>query len=57
VFQFENVIGIVERLLDQTEPHWANAWEHKIILSKGAGARSSGAMLARLTKGEKQLGC
>ena len=48
---------MIERLLNQTEPHWADAWQHKIILSKGAGARSSGAMLTRLTKGEKQLCC
>jgi hypothetical protein len=57
VLQFEDVIGIVKGLFNQPEPHRANAWKHKIILSKGAGARSSGAMLTRLTKGEKQLGC
>ena len=47
---------MIERLFNQPEPHWMDAWKHKIILSKGAGARSSGAMLTRLTKGEKQLG-
>jgi hypothetical protein len=57
VFQLKDVIGMVEWLRNLPEPHRVNAWEHKIILSKGAGARSSGAMLTRLTKGEKQLGC
>jgi hypothetical protein len=28
VFQFENVIGIVERLCDTLEPHRLYAWEH-----------------------------
>ena len=33
MFQFENVVGMVERLLDQTEPHWANARKHVSILT------------------------
>jgi hypothetical protein len=28
VFQFEDVVGIIERLLDQSEQHRADAWEH-----------------------------
>jgi len=28
VLQFENVIGMVEGLPHETEPHRVNAWEH-----------------------------
>jgi len=33
VFQLENVIGMIERLPLQTEPHGVNAWEHDSSLS------------------------
>jgi hypothetical protein len=32
VLKFENVVGVVERLPHQTEPHWANARQHVCIL-------------------------
>jgi hypothetical protein len=35
VLQFENIVGMIEGLLDQAEPHGANAREHTLILSLG----------------------
>jgi len=31
LLQFENVIGIVEWLSDETEPHGPDAWEHDLF--------------------------
>jgi hypothetical protein len=35
MLQFENVVGMIEGLLDQSEPHRANAWEPSTILTVG----------------------
>ncbi len=36
MFQFEDVVGMVKRLFNESEPHWADAWEHEYILTLAA---------------------
>ena len=38
VFQFKNVIGMIERLFDQAKPHWAHAWKHIVSLANKNGS-------------------